>query len=259
MYFIVLRCASSPYTWSLWIQCCRCIRRQYPTSKIIIIDDHSLHNASPPPKDLADIPVVTYPEYRGRGEMLPAYFLATHSMARDIHKAVILHDSMFVQSSSVPVLKKAFENTHDVMFLWSFGRKFPYTLREPDHAPMQDMLVRCLKKADELDNVKYIGCFGGACILSKDFAVYLGEDFDLWKLLDLVTTRPGRCCYERVFAMCCVLGRREGLENIDVFGDIFDYPLDPFKYTYSRYLHDTLVGGQQTIIMPPVVKIWVGR
>ena len=256
MHFLVLRCASSVRQWSLWIQCCRSIKRQYPEASIVIIDDHSPHT-SPPPKDLADIPVVTYPEYRGRGEMLPAYFLARHPMADGIEKAVILHDSMFVQSSPSP-LEKAFRETRDVTFLWSFGKSDPDKLREPDHAPMQDMLLRCLKRADELEHVDYVGCFGGACILSKDFAVHLGEEYDLWNLLSFVCTRPGRCCYERIFAMCCVMSREQGLENIDIFGDIFDYPLDPFRYTYANYLHDTLLPSK-TRSMPPVVKIWVGR
>jgi hypothetical protein len=247
--------------WSLWIQCCRSIKQHYPAASIIIIDDHSPHTSSRPPQDLADIPVVTFPAYKGRGELLPLFFLATHPMAAGIQKAVIIHDSMFVQSSSVPLLQKAFESTHDVMFLWSFGKKKENagTLREPDHAPMQDMLVRCLKRADELERMtKYVGCFGGACIVSKAFAVHLGREFDLWNLLSFVCTRPGRCCYERIFALCCILSRRDGLENIDVFGDIFDYPLDPFKYTYARYLHDSFT-SQRNVIMPPVVKIWVGR
>ena len=119
--FVICRHVHHPQVNQYWRECVRNIRRFHPTKKIVIIDDFSfpqyLDNEEKKKLLAADPQLMVIPsEYKGVGELLGYYYFHKH---RWFEKAVILHDSVFVNSS----LQKKVQDVKDVAFLWSFRER----------------------------------------------------------------------------------------------------------------------------------------
>ena len=71
--FIMTRHVNSEKTNNYWNNSIRCIRRFYPDTKIIIIDDNSNYEFVKADYEYKNIEIIQS-EYKGRGELLPYFY-----------------------------------------------------------------------------------------------------------------------------------------------------------------------------------------
>ena len=106
--FIVLRHVNCEKHDKYWLYCYNCIRKYYPETQIIIIDDNSNYKFITN-KTLYKTTVINS-EYKGRGELLPYYYYIHNKL---FSKAIIIHDSVFINSYIDT-------NIENYKFLWDF-------------------------------------------------------------------------------------------------------------------------------------------
>lgn len=250
--FILIRHVNSAHTNGYWNHNVQCLQTLYPGTPIVIIDDHSDPSFLKADKDYVNVQVVQS-EFRGRGELLPFYYLLKHKF---FSNAVIVHDSVFFRK------RVHFEKLKGVQVLplWHFhaDKENVYnTLRIARHLVHPHAIMRKLTMEQTsmmmLSHDKWCGCFGVQCYISLPFLEQLERKYGLTRLVQAVASRPDRCCLERImgclfFTECPSLLRQKSL-----LGNIMTY--DKWGYTFAEYLDDQ----KRRAIRTPVVKVWTGR
>lgn len=235
--FIILRCVKKKEHDALWKECYQCIRKFYD-NEIVIIDDNSdetlIENIN-----LINTKIIKT-EYPGRGELLPYYYLYKLKL---FNKAVILHDSMFIQQ------KIDFSQIKDIKFLWHFE------IHKYDNVPLEEKYIKLLKNNDDIisfyHSQKWYGCFGMASIIEYDFLKYLNNKYDLFKLIDYIKTRADRMTLERIISVLSFFEKRVLVHNCSILGTIFNH-YKHFGYTYSEYMEKKPDNYK-------IIKVWVKR
>ena len=244
--FVMCRHVNQLHVNQYWQECVRNIRRFYPKNKIVIIDDHSYptyldkeYEKQLLAKD-SNI-IIIESEYKGVGELLGYYYFHKH---RWFEKAMILHDSVFLNSS----LKKKIHDVKDVAFLWSFRTKIY------DDNEAIDMYLNLLHNHEKLvvqkKSGKWVGCFGVMTVIRLDFLDRVDKEhriFDI--LLPQIKCRENRMVIERVLSIIIHAHMENGRVD-SLFGDIHDYCI--WGHTYSDYENKKLDDL-------PMIKIWTGR
>lgn len=246
--FILTRHVNSQNTNLYWIECINQIRKFYPISKIVIIDDNSNpkylnHNGV----DLENCQIIDS-EFKKRGEILPYYYLYKH---RFFEKAVIIHDSVFIHS---PI---DFSNVDNIKFLWSFDGDYV------ENFLIERFMLSKFKNREELlelhsNRKSWVGCFGVMSVVTYDFVKLLNDKYNLFNVMGLIDSRMKRCCLERVFGIVChhALASIEHTQPISIFGDI-NLSIPHNKYSFSEYLrdknHNNIQGNRH------FVKVFSGR
>jgi hypothetical protein len=239
---IMLRCIRNETTDEYWQECYRCIRKIYPTIRIVIIDDNSEHSF------LSTIPlhntIVIHTEYKGRGELLPYYYYATLGSTW-FKQAIIIHDSVFMKKQLPRV-------TDPYKILWTFDHIW--------NNPKDEIRVIQSFKDNDLvkfyqDQKRWTGCFGGMSIVTYDYIVKINKEHPFSVLLDVITNRKERMCFERIIACLfhyhskhtrVTAGSNPGV----LYGTIQQYC--QWEYSYQQYLMD-----KNNDL--PLVKVWSGR
>lgn len=244
--FIITRHVNSRKTNQYWKESYRCIRKFYPTEKIVIIDDNSDPDYLTPDDTMTDTTIIES-LYKGRGELLPYYYYAKFGW---FENAVILHDSVFIHKKiDLKIDNGAYK------MLWTFIHIYD----QPDD---ERRILSNLKHANEIlafhnDKNKWAGCFGAMSMISHNFISSIDKKYDLSKLLETITNRYNRCSFERVIA--CLMAyhyleyKRAYPTDWVLFGDIFR--VGNWGYTYEQYIFD----AQMNKINIPFVKVWTGR
>ena len=115
--FIIVRHMTNDIDKQYWRECVECIRKFYPTEKIIIVDDNSsLQTDLNAEMSAYTNLTIIKSEYPGAGEMLGYYYGWANKPFKTF---AVLHDSMFLQSK-LPVLLASEPDTQQVIFLWHF-------------------------------------------------------------------------------------------------------------------------------------------
>lgn len=240
--FIIIRHVNSERTNLLWQECYKCIRKFYD-NKIIIIDDAS-NTDFLTSMDMINTEIIQS-EFPKRAELLPYYYFLKNAW---FDTAVILHDSVFIQS---PI---KFDKVNK--FLWHFSS------HNWDNINGEIDLIKHLTNYHDLltfynKNEQWYGCFGVMSIITYSMIHNINSKYNFFKLIDSINTRQQRMMLERVFA--CTLWYESSLikTNPSYFGDIQAYCNWGFneKYTMSNYIKDKADGK----ITLPIVKLWSGR
>ena len=239
--FIILRHVNSEETNKYWIECYDSIRKYYPHQQIMIIDDNSNYNFISN-KELYKT-IIIKSEYNGRGEILPYYYYLHYKL---FDTAVIIHDSVFINSYIDFNVKK-------YKFIWDFKHKWDETEHELELITKfnNKKLVSFYNKKN-----KWAGCFGGMCIINHNYLKRVNNMFNISILLDSITTRYDRKCFERIIA--CLLRyfdkqknkNKYNIHKKSLFGDINEYCTESFFLKFNNkneYNH------------LPIIKIWSGR
>lgn len=231
--FILTRHVNSAITNQYWIECVKQIRRYYPTHMVVIIDDNSV------PAHVSNHKftncLILKSEFQKRGELLPYYYFYRYKF---FPKAVILHDSVFVQEFV------DFEKVNNIP-LWHFTH--------PLHqdAEMEGRLLRCLDNSAPLLEMhaakQFRGMFGAMSVVSLDFLTLVEDKYKLFRLLSYINTRTLRMGLERVMGLIFTL---ENPSGVSLFGTIHEYCR--WGFTFQQYL-------RQTKKDLAVVKVWSGR
>jgi hypothetical protein len=237
--FIILRHVNSELSDYYWKESYKCIRKFYD-NPILIIDDSSNRTFLNENIDLLNCTVIYDTIHKGTGEILPYYYF--HKI-RPFDTAVIIHDSMFIQSK----IDFSLNSNENVRFLWSFRN----WMDEPGF--ILDLL-KIIDIDNELhifynDKKKWKGCFGFASIINWIFLDIVNKKYRIFELLlPHIKCRQDRCALERIFALLFYYFD----PNIkdELFGDIHFYIQWGIKYTeyltrdYSQY---------------PIMKVWTAR
>lgn len=232
--FIILRHVNSEQTNLYWQTCYDCIRKFYLDNKIIIIDDNSDYTFITQ-KECVNTELVQS-EYIGRAELLPYYY---YSKNKWFDTAFIIHDTIFLN-------KYIDFNVDKFMFIFHFEHNWDLPDDEKALIQLLDNNVELLDFYEQKH--LWYGCFGAMTIITYEYVNCINNRYNFSKLLNGITTRHHRMCFERVIA--CMLQynnpKRGGL-----FGPIHHYC--EWGLTFDKYLHNK----QQYQL--PVIKIWAGR
>lgn len=227
--FIILRHVNNDTTNQYWNLCYERIRKYYPESIILIVDDNSQQkyiNSRPLYKTL-----IVQSEYPGRGELLPYYYYLQYKL---FDTAVILHDSVFLNA---PI------DTHTETYkmIWEFEHNWDM---ESDETHMIQQFED--PSLLEFYNNKSLwkGCFGCMSIITHNYLCEIDQKNKLSILLPHVLTRCNRCSFERVIA--CLL-QKNGPKST-LLGNIHAYC--PWGITFDAVHHYTYLS---------LVKVWTGR
>jgi hypothetical protein len=284
--FILTRCMRDEESAVYWIECVYCIRRWYPAHiPIVVIDDGSLPEylarpTAPVQPWMEDVRIESVPEFPGRGELLPYYYLY-HQSGGDKERtpptttwdyAITMHDSLFLQAplpidpTSVSTICPLFDFDHH----WD---EDPETVELLSHLPdtdHRDTLIRTY-------HAKHMwkGYFGMMSVVRREFLVALQDKYNLFALMPYIRTRGDRCRTERILAVAvrAFLDAHRiadgSMKRPSVYGNIHEYTYSRdmywcFSWTEYQYLVAAAVNhiaptsktGNQAI---PVIKVWSGR
>ena len=238
--FIILRHVNSPETDMYWQECHACIRKYYPTTQIVIIDDNS-NRIFLTVKDL-DNTIIVESEFPGRGELLPYYY---YSRNKWFDTAVILHDSVFIQKHIDFVA-----GLDSYRHIWDFEHTWDNQIDDITSllqlSNMKDLVQLYVNKDS------WHGCFGCMSIITHTCIETIDAKYQLCNLLDFTTTREYRCAFERVIA--CMLRSSSVYPRRSLLGNIHKY-CQWHGMTFAEYManKETKPSGL------PIVKIWTGR
>jgi len=238
--FIIVRCVTNKLTAQYWYKCYTSIRRLYPFIPIVIIDDNSNQkfiNSNLESK-LSNCRIIKS-EHPSSGEILGYFYYFKNKWFK---KAVILHDSVFIQR---PI---NFDSCKNVKFLWQIDNK------AFDNVKLETKLLKKLGGPYlglYEDKNKWKGCFGVMSVIEHGFLTKISPIF---KLVEHVKTRHDRMCIERIFAVACFYHYPELMTDVSIMGSIHSYPLG-WGYHYSQFERD--IKGRRNL--PALVKVWTGR
>ncbi len=250
--FIITRHVNSELTNKYWNNCIQCLRRFYPRTKIVIIDDNSKKEFIVSFKHYENIEVVES-EFPGRGELLPYYYFIRNKF---FDNAVIIHDSVFFH------IRVNFEKLIglNVMPLWYFDSDNECVSNSVQIASILNNSSDIINKLTShnkilgLDKFNWFGCFGSQTFINHDFLLYLERKYKLTKLTAAVNCRRDRCCLERVFGVIFCNEYPIITKKKSLLGNIFKYQ-NFSNYKYENYEDDI----KHHKLPRPVVKVWTGR
>jgi hypothetical protein len=251
--FIMTRHVNSQTTNNYWNNSIKCIRRFYPDVKIIVIDDNSNYEFVKQYHEYKNIEIIQS-EFKARGELLPYYYFYKNKF---FENAFIIHDSIFIHK------KINFDKIRhiDVLPLWHFNpdkENVTNSLKLVSNFRNSYLLYKKLTLSDTLilgTKPEWCGCFGVQSYINHKFLVRIANKYNLFTLLNKVTSRPDRCCLERIFGLLFNLESNNTKTYKSLFGNIHDYN-SAFDYTYEKYNYDLTIMKK---LPKSIIKVWSGR
>lgn len=232
--FIILRHIRTIEQNALWIESYKCIRKLYPETMIMIIDDNSNYSLVNNDNVILKNTFIVQSEYPGRGELLPYYYLYKYPI---FDCATFIHDSCFMQNkidyTSIP---------EKIKFLWYFDHRFTYN--EELTRTLLSKLGHSEKLIDFHDNHKnkWISCFGTMTFMHREYICHLQDKYNFFNLLGCVKCREDRCCLERVLGVLCCYTSPYIYYKPPLLGDIHEqlksYRLWAYHNCFKEYLED---------------------
>ena len=243
--FVILRHLRNAQDNALWTAAYQSIRTYY-TNKIIIIDDNSQVNTFN--GSLVNTDVIES-EYRGAGEILPYFYFFQHKWA---DRMIILHDSMTLHRPFRPA-----ELEGILRFHWHFSMKEKayHTKMALQFSSMRhhEGLLSFLNDSTS----QWMGCFGGAAMISYDAVEHLEKKYGFFSTLVLaIKTRKDREAFERMLGAVTFFEKMVERDTCSTFGDITRYP---GAFTDNMNKETTTYQVQQANYDTAILKIWRGR
>lgn len=238
--FVIVRHIKDERTSQYWYRSYQSIRKHYPSTPIVVIDDDSNPSFVDQEleKNLFNCRIIQS-ELPKRGEILGYYYFWKHKW---FQKAVVLHNSVFLHQ------EMDFHSCKNVKFLWHIEDK-QYDNVERETFFLRDIGSQYVHLYESKEYWK--GCFGVMSVIDHDFMCKIA---DIFVLLPTIKSRSDRCCLERVFAVMCFYHDPSLMRNISFMGDIHEYAL-PWGYDFQTYQEEE--DKQRTF--PSLVKVWTGR
>jgi hypothetical protein len=239
--FIIIRCVRNEKVKTYWQMSYDGIRKNYPETPIVIIDDNSNYELinSEFENNLYKTEIIKG-EFPGRGELLPYYYFLKR---KPFENACIIHDSVFVNKN----IDLSFKNYKK---LWYFKHTW-----DEKYKSQIFILIKQLDNKEDLYALyekqnEWEGCFGAMTLINHDYLTKVDNKYNISKLLSVTTKRSRRMGFERVLSLMLDSMNEDGYtnENDCLFGDIMKY----CKF-YSTIDHMFRLKNL------PFIKIWVGR
>jgi len=242
--FIILRHVNSEITNEYWNESYNCIRKNYPTNMIMIIDDNSNYEyVKCLPETKLNNCIIIQSEYPGKAELLPYYYFYKYKFCE---KMFFIHDSIFIQKYI------EFNESTNIDFFWKIKHDWD------NHRGLAEISKNLLSKVNNGNELitlykkpeLWYGCFGVMSGISLKFLEMIVEKYNLFILLDNINDWNCRAALERIIP---VIFYNETTPYI-MFGDIHEFI--NWGYTYTEYNKD------KPYIDPnkfPIIKVWTGR
>jgi len=249
--FIITRHVKCENSNKIWIKCIQQIRKFYPLNTIVIIDDNSNYQFVIYDNSLLDNCIVIESSYKGAGELLPYYYYYTYKW---FDKAIYIHDSVFINNTIDTKIQ-------DIKFLWFF---YGGEHEEAEQtAPRIEYLCQFLNNKDELLNVfkeksKWKGCWGAMSVIDHNYLTHLVQKYNFLVLLQHMSSREDRKCFERFFGLLCCADKPELNDNPSIYGYYIENPnnrKDIYQYNYEQYMEDE----NNNNIKTDINKLFLGR
>ena len=234
--FMMTRHVNSEVTNKYWNESYRCIRRLYPDTLIVIIDDNSKEELVREEQYLENCALIKS-EFPGAAELLPYYYLHKYKF---FHTAIIIHDSVFIQK------KLDLGGIDGVKFLWHINHEF--------NMPEDEKKILKILENQELLKLHgkrelWHGSFGVQSIIKLNFLEILQKNYEFLTLVHHINNRHLRTVLERIFAVIC--SHQIGNKIPSSYGYIFDsFSIFP-HYTFDQYLNNPK--------NLPIYIVWSGR
>ncbi len=249
--FIIIRYVDCERINQYWNESVRCIKKNYPEKKIVIIDDNSNKNFLKQEEDVnLDGVDIFYSEHPKKGETLGYYYMYKYKL---FEKGIVIHDSVFINQ---PFLENYDFNHIDIKFLWHFTHHWDNILEE-EKILVDGGLSRLVEKYQDKDS--WVGCFGVMSIIEYDFLNNIEVKYSFFKnVFPLIHNRDDRCHIERIFAFLCFLEKPSLIESPSLFGIIHHFVHWGYLYEYYLDYKQKVENGEaeQTY---PILKVWSGR
>lgn len=218
------------------------IKKWYPDTKLVIIDDNS--------KAAEDIQLdnttIIQSEYPGRAELLPYYYFHKYHFAE---KVLVIHDSLFLNSVINVDSVNNFEFIWDFEHTWDDNIGIPEILRK---FPGGEKFVELYFKKN-----LWKGCYGVMSVMSWDFLDKMNTECNLFNvLLESITDRANRMRLERIWGVLCTY---YDCDKPSKYGQIHPWV---HRFTKGRKWWDYSFNEYQNekdVIDSPIIKVWVGR
>lgn len=238
--FVILTRVENESQNYLWRRCYESVRRFYPDTLIVIIDNNSVFPISN--ENLTNTAIV-HSEYEA-GELMPYYYFVKYKWA---DKMVFLHDSM--------LLKRQFtkdELRAPIKFHWKFD------VHWFDDDQMINQFLSQLQHGDELIEFNLLkqwhGCFGVASTIALDLLEEIESKYAFTaSLVNAIRSRSQRMALERILGILMFKEKYVTYANCSNYGIIHYFP-GAFLPVSDEQLHDLIVNYPGAII-----KTWVGR
>jgi hypothetical protein len=241
--FVMIRHVCNKATDLYWKESYHCIRRWYPDTPIMIVDDSSNREFLQEDMVLTNCTVIYDRAHRGSAELLPYYYF---HLIHPFDVAVIIHDGVFIQR----YVDFTLENNEPCRFLWNFPHWYDDEIFEGikqiySTLPFSDRFTDLYHRKDA-----WQGCFGVMSVIrwnALDHVNRVEEGlFDKW--LAVVKTRDNRHALERAFPLLMTYHYPEMRQAM--FGGIYDYIR--WGVTFTEYITGDFS-------QYPVMKVWTAR
>lgn len=236
----ILRHVDSQETSMLWKSCFDSIRRFYPDTMIVILDNGS--NLSfvdtLPPDQYSSILSSELPNGR---LFVPYYYYLTYYS--EYKRAIILHDSTILQN------KLSIDTISTIKYLWHF-ETHQYDVKHIGHS-----ILSALTNTTELhrlyDSNQWQGCLGCMSVITGSFLQNLQAKYSLLSLQKTINSKEYACEFERIFSVLCTYEEPDLYTNASLFGDISTLE---WGLSYSKYISNIETYNKYT-----VVKLFAAR
>ena len=249
--FIITRHVNSENTNKYWNNCVKLLRKLYPLTQIVIIDDNSNPQFLKAESDYTNIQIINS-EFKGRGELLPYYYYLKNKF---FENAIIIHDSVFFHKRinfdllrNIKVLplwffhadKENVDNTYNVSNVLTNK----YEIQ--NKTSLNDVVLG-------MKHLKWYGCFGCQSYINHDFLLSIEKKYNISRMIHTVHNRKDRCCLERIMGSIFFTEYKTLINKKSLFGNIMKY--QKWGYSYNDYQNDLKKGT----IPKFIVKVWTGR
>ena len=242
--FIITRHVNTISTNDVWITCIKRIKKFYPDTLIVIIDDNSNYDYITYPEGLLDNCIIINSEFKGAGELLPYYYYYHNKW---FEKAIYIHDSVFI-NGLIDI-----SNVNNVKLIWEFPSTHVFNERQ-----FINEYLNYLNYNDELislfnDENKWVGCFGVMSVIKHSYIKKIADKYNLFILLDHINTRIHRMALERVFPILCFHDNEITKTDASIYGSY--YNIYKPHITYDAYCDDLTNNKLESL----PVKLFFGR
>jgi len=245
--FVTAHITHEAHYYALYL-CITNIRNHYENNRIFIINDKSTYPINVDNFKNKELITIIDSEFKGAGESLFLYYY--HKMENPSKKALYIHDSMFLIS---PIPKEILDNLSDIKFLLSFDKKFKIKEQE-------DFISKLNEGSLINENQKWLGCFGGACIMTHDYLTKLQNKYNIISIVPSITCRNEREIYERILGSVVSYDLSKNpnydMNEIAIYGDLYEY-MD-VKYPRGKYHHFNYLHMNKEEL-PPLLKLNFSR
>jgi hypothetical protein len=245
---VILRHVNGSLADLYWKRAYTAIRRFHPDMPILIVDDSSDRRFLHEDVFLTNCTVIYDYDHKGCGELLPYWYFYR---LRPFDRAIILHDSTFLQSSITCEL----QGQEGIQFLWTIPHCYDDAIQKEiyeliDALPeVERDEIRSMYRHTKAD---WSGVFGVMSVVDWEWMKEVAQRYDLFDhWFPLLKNREYRCALERVFGLVAYYHLRTRVRP-SMFGGI--QQSIRWGVTFTEYLTNESLYEKY-----PIMKVWSGR